>query len=494
MGTEGKEMGQRSILVAASILLSAVAEAGQLRLSWTDRSSNESGFHIERKTGQSGTFGLIAVTAANATSYTDANVTAGVTYCYRVRAFNASAVSPYSGEACGAVSTTTTSTTVWAVNAGGPRYTAPNGTVYQADTAFSGGSTYSTTAAIAATDEDPLYQSERYGNFSYAIPLASGSYMVEFRFAEIYHSAVNKRIFDVRAEGKEVISNLDLFAKVGRNTAYNVTVPVSVTDGTLNLSFHTDVDNAKVSAIRVVRAYTSALTGAGSTTPAPTENGATDPANAEEAVPTAVLPGVRIGVFRPATGAWYIDRNGNGVWDGCMADGCLGPFGQPGDLPVVGDWTGTGSDGIGVITAATGVWQLDRNRNGIWDGCEIDFCFVSGEPLDSPPLLGDWTGAGVVSAGVFHPQSGLWRLDGNANSLVEDCRTDLCLGPFGQPGDLPVVADWTGSGTTKLGVFHPLTGLWELDLDGNGRFDGCTRDGCLGPFGQNGDLPIVLRR
>jgi hypothetical protein len=35
---------------------------------------------------------------------------------------------------------------------------------------------------------------------------------------------------------------------------------------------------------------------------------------------------------------WYLDLNGNGKMDGCTIDGCFGPFGQPGDLPVVGKW------------------------------------------------------------------------------------------------------------------------------------------------------------
>ncbi|MCS6925425.1 MAG: malectin domain-containing carbohydrate-binding protein [Candidatus Binatia bacterium] len=489
-------MGRKIVLVVASVLVSAVTEsgtteAGQLRLSWTDRSTSESGFQIERKTGQSGTFGLLAVTAANATTYTDANVTAGVTYCYRVRAFNASAVSPYSNEACGTVSATTTSTTVWAVNAGGPRYTAPDGTVYQADTAFSGGSTYTTTAAIAATEEDPLYQSERYGNFSYAVPLASGSYTVEFKFAEIYHAAANKRIFDVRAEGKEVISNLDLFARVGKNTAYNVAVPVSVTDGTLNLSFHTDVDNAKVSAIRVVRTSTKALAATDDVSPVSTGEGAADPLSPWAAEPTAVVRGVRIGVFRPATGAWYIDRNGNGLWDGCAVDGCLGPFGQQGDLPLVGNWTGNGKGSIGVITSATGLWQLDVNGNGVFDGCADDACAGPfGEPGDLP-VVGNWIDRASVTLGVFTPGTGTWRLDTNGNGVFDGCGVDRCLGPLGQSGDLPVVGDWTGAGTARIGVFRALTGMWELDVDGNGVFDGCGVDRCLGPLGQPGDLVVV---
>jgi hypothetical protein len=43
-------------------------------------------------------------------------------------------------------------------------------------------------------------------------------------------------------------------------------------------------------------------------------------------------------VFRPSTGLWYLDMDGNGKLDSCSVDACLGPFGQPGDLPVVGKW------------------------------------------------------------------------------------------------------------------------------------------------------------
>ena len=57
------------------------------------------------------------------------------------------------------------------MNAGGPPFTAADGTSYQADTLFSGGNTYRTTAAIAGTTDDALYQSERYGNFSYNVPV-----------------------------------------------------------------------------------------------------------------------------------------------------------------------------------------------------------------------------------------------------------------------------------------------------------------------------------
>jgi len=141
---------------------------------------------------------------------------------------------------------------IFAVNAGGRRYVDKAGIVYQADTLFSGGKKRVTKAAIEGTEDDILYQSERFGNFSYGIPVSNGNYMVTLKFAEIYWNAAGKRVFDVKIEGKEVVSNLDLFAQVGKNRVYDVSIPVSITDGILSINFYADVNKAKVSAILIV--------------------------------------------------------------------------------------------------------------------------------------------------------------------------------------------------------------------------------------------------
>jgi hypothetical protein len=121
-----------------------------------------------------------------------------------------------------------------------------------ADPNFSGGNIYKTSAAIANTTNDTLYQSERYGNFGYAVDVADGTYNVTLQFAEIYWDAAGKRVFDVAAEGKLILDNLDIFSAAGgKNIAYDFTVPVAVSDGTLNLQFTTVTDNAKISAIRI---------------------------------------------------------------------------------------------------------------------------------------------------------------------------------------------------------------------------------------------------
>ena len=75
--------------------------AASLQLVWLDNSSDETGFHVERKLGTAGTYSVVATTGANVTSYADSSLADSTTYCYRVNAFNGAGNSPYSPEACG---------------------------------------------------------------------------------------------------------------------------------------------------------------------------------------------------------------------------------------------------------------------------------------------------------------------------------------------------------------------------------------------------------
>jgi PKD repeat protein len=138
-------------------------------------------------------------------------------------------------------------------------YTDTTGKVWSADKAYSagnwgntGGSTYSNSNTISGTPDPDLYRSERYGNFQYQFTVPNGNYQITLKFAEIYWSAVGQRVFNVNIEGTRVMSNMDLNALVGANTAYDRTFAVTVSDGLLNIDFQTITDNAKISAIEVV--------------------------------------------------------------------------------------------------------------------------------------------------------------------------------------------------------------------------------------------------
>jgi hypothetical protein len=83
---------------APSNLSASAVSSGQINLAWSDNSSNESGFKIERSTNGT-SFSQIATVGANVTTYSNTGLAASTTYYYRVRATTASGDSGYSNTA-----------------------------------------------------------------------------------------------------------------------------------------------------------------------------------------------------------------------------------------------------------------------------------------------------------------------------------------------------------------------------------------------------------
>jgi hypothetical protein len=194
----------------------------------------------------------------------------------------------------------------------------------------------------------------------------------------------------------------------------------------------------------------------------------------------------KLGVFH--NGQWLLDMNGNGIWEGPSIDKQVF-WGSPGDIPVVGNWNGLGNtDKIGVFNPTQGRWLLDFNGNFIWDGVPTDRFFSWGSPSDIP-VVGDWNGSGTTKVGIFNPSQGWWLLDYNGNFIWEGVVIDRYL-LWGSPGDVPVPGDWNGNGTTNLGVFNPSQGVWVLDRNGSYTWDGPSVDGFF-LWGSPNDIPVV---
>jgi len=138
-----------------------------------------------------------------------------------------------------------------AVNAGGAR-TTYNGNQYQADGYFSGGDTSSTTDNIGGTTEDTVFQSERYGSYSYNIPVTQGTYSIDLQFAEIYHTTAGSRAFNLLIEGQVEMSNVDLYTLAGSDGAYTYEVSnIQVNDGSLDITLQTITDNGTLAGFAV---------------------------------------------------------------------------------------------------------------------------------------------------------------------------------------------------------------------------------------------------
>ena len=102
---------------------------------------------------------------------------------------------------------------------------------------------------VSKATDPTVYRTLRVGTFSYTIPLANGNYNVTLESAETYFHAKGQRVFTVSMNGTKMISALDVYARVGFDAALNITVPVSVTNGSLVIQFTPTVNAAIVNAI-----------------------------------------------------------------------------------------------------------------------------------------------------------------------------------------------------------------------------------------------------
>lgn len=91
-------------LPAAPSLARANAMNSQMRLTWTDNSSNEDNFTVERRVGGAGVFTQVATVPANTAIFEDQTAPKGVLF-YRVKACNSAGCSAFSNNAVGLKST-----------------------------------------------------------------------------------------------------------------------------------------------------------------------------------------------------------------------------------------------------------------------------------------------------------------------------------------------------------------------------------------------------
>lgn len=99
------------------------------------------------------------------------------------------------------------------------------GQQWHADSYFLGGNALvrTTNPAREVNSPDlPLYASERWGHFSYALPVAEGRYRLTLRFCEGHYGRRNtgvggpgSRVFDVYSNGVALLRNFDIFKQAG---------------------------------------------------------------------------------------------------------------------------------------------------------------------------------------------------------------------------------------------------------------------------------------
>lgn len=127
-----------------------------------------------------------------------------------------------------------------------------SGVEYSADRFATGGTPGSTTDPIVGAVNAALYQTERYGNVTYEIPVTNATYELKLHFVEMFQSTEGARQFSVTVEGVPVLQNFDLYAEAGHDVAFDVTASsVMVADESLTIELTSQIDNATISGFAI---------------------------------------------------------------------------------------------------------------------------------------------------------------------------------------------------------------------------------------------------
>ena len=99
------------------------------------------------------------------------------------------------------------------------------------DNYFEGGQLASYAREVTGTDDPELYETERWGNFSYAIPVTPGRYVLMLHFAARHGNPgepgtepetdgnTEPQMFNVFCNGKTLLENFDLRKEAGKTDA-----------------------------------------------------------------------------------------------------------------------------------------------------------------------------------------------------------------------------------------------------------------------------------
>jgi hypothetical protein len=127
-------------------------------------------------------------------------------------------------------------------------------------------------------------------------------------------------------------------------------------------------------------------------------------------------------------------------------------FGDPGDIPIVGDFDGDGCDTISVYRPAEGRVYV---HNALEPG-PADFFYYFGDPGDVP-FAGDFDGDGVDTIGLHRRSTGLVYFRDTHTPGVAD-REFI----FGDPGDEIIAGDWDGDDVSTVAAYRPGNGVFYV--------------------------------
>jgi len=133
---------------------------------------------------------------------------------------------------------------------------------WRADDYYQNGFPSTERRKVSGTEDPELFGAERFGHFSYAIPVdRRGRYTVVLHFAEFYYGpqlpgggGAGSRVFHVFCNGQTLLRDFDIFKEAGSLRVVSKTfqhVEPSA-QGKINLMFEPVLNNATVSGIEII--------------------------------------------------------------------------------------------------------------------------------------------------------------------------------------------------------------------------------------------------
>jgi hypothetical protein len=282
------------------------AQSGNLTTMYSGPRPNVAGYNPMHKQGAIilGTGGDNSDGAAG--SFFEGAMTSGYPSDATENAVQASIVAAGYGSTVGSTPTPTPTPIMngsgYAINAGGSAAGS-----FAADELYNGGSTYTTTSTIDTSGvsnpaPQAVYQTERYGNFTYTFPRlqAGAPYTVRLHESENYWTSSGQRSFNVSINGTQVLSNFDIYAAAGAENKAIVEQFTATADasGQIAIQFTSVKDNAKVDGIEILPASSSTPTAT------PTATATSAPTSTPTATPTSGTGGQACSVQYSVTNQW----------------------------------------------------------------------------------------------------------------------------------------------------------------------------------------------
>ena len=151
--------------------------------------------------------------------------------------------------------------------------------------------------------------------------------------------------------------------------------------------------------------------------------------------------------FRPSTGTFFSEDS--------LGHTLIQPFGENGDIPVIGDYDGDGKTDVAVFRPSNGTWFVIPSSTH--KAYPVKFGIQGDVPVE-----GDYDGDGKTDVAVWRPSNGTWYITPSTGAKAYGVQ-------FGAQGDIPVPGDYDGDGKTDIAVWRPSNQIWYILLSSTGK-------------------------